>query len=457
MKSLVLVIVGLFLFLSAKTQNKDTLIEVYGNSVTGGLGPLYSNSTTLFKQYDASLSNFCLIDTALNCYYETKSNGQGYLAYSEQGEIYGFNLLNGGLSKYIDQNNYLNLAKNERIIPHFGLELKGNKLIVLPDYASRDSLQNLFIQQLVIGDSLIKVYSIKNSQKHGFCYLGNQTNNKTPYLLTAKPGFDVYEFGYFDSVFNKYDTIEFKHPVIIPNKPAPDVTTFFSKGNKLIVAGEQRAKDATHINVRIPYKFEVDLKTGAVSNIYVDTITKYGALYSRFWPNIQFDKWGNLMATGQASNAGFLQVIDTNNQLLIDTLIKYKQSTINATDFIYHIGGGRAILGGSYDANGNNSAAVWYKKFNLKDWYLKTVGIEENTFRQAQGDLVLYPNPVKNQLYLETEWQEFSYSIFDIAGKQIITGINSKLINTSKLANGIYTLSVNNKGQNQVLKFVVSK
>jgi hypothetical protein len=180
----------------------------------------------------------------------------------------------------------------------------------------------------------------------------------------------------------------------------------------------------------------------------VDTNTKYGALYTRFWPNIQFDKYGNLMVTGQAGNSGFLQVVDTNNQLLIDTLIKYKQSTINATDFIYHIGGGRAIIGGSYDKNGSVSAAVWYKKFNLKDWYLKTVGIEKNTLRQAQGDIILYPNPVKNQLFLEIEWQEFSYSIFDIAGKQIITGKNSKFINTSKLANGIYTLSVNNKERN---------
>jgi hypothetical protein len=442
MKNLVLLVVGLFLFLSAKTQNRDTVIEVSKSVLTGSSSVISNNNSKIIKYYTTTVSNFCLIDTALNCFYETKSNGQAFSVINELGEIYGLNNKNGGLSKYIDQNNYVNLAKNKRIIPHFGLELKGNKLIILPASNSRDSLNNFYIQQLVIGDSLIKVYSIDNTSKQDWCYLGKEDNSKIEYLLTAKGGNEFYEFGYFDSVFTKLDTFEFKHPIIIPNKPLAEVRAFFVKGNKLIVTGEQRAKDATHINVRIPYKFEVDLKTGDIGNIWVDTITKYGTLYSRFWPNIQFDKWGNLMVTGQANNAGFLQVIDTNNQLLIDTIFKYQQGTINATDFIYHIGGGRAILGGSYDENGSISAAVWYKKFNLKDWYLPTVSIQEQETQMLSYSV--FPNPFNSNFSIEGDLNRIkSLKLFNFNGSLIGIINKSKIINLSEINNGTYILEIN--------------
>jgi len=60
--------------------------------------------------------------------------------------------------------------------------------------------------------------------------------------------------------------------------------------------------------------------------------------------------------------------------------------------------------------------------------------------------LQIYPNPVKDELFIQSETDINKIRIYDIAGKQILTNnlTNGKSINVSELPSGIYVLKIGN-------------
>jgi hypothetical protein len=68
---------------------------------------------------------------------------------------------------------------------------------------------------------------------------------------------------------------------------------------------------------------------------------------------------------------------------------------------------------------------------------LSTVSVNEAPARQA---IIAYPNPVKDNLYLNQEADEIM--LFNILGKQVLRANNVQSINLSELSNGIYMLSI---------------
>lgn len=70
-------------------------------------------------------------------------------------------------------------------------------------------------------------------------------------------------------------------------------------------------------------------------------------------------------------------------------------------------------------------------------------GVEETNISEAFS---IYPNPATNGFSIKMETSEnFIYSVFDITGKQVLTGSltgNRTFVNTSALANGLYVCKV---------------
>ena len=91
-------------------------------------------------------------------------------------------------------------------------------------------------------------------------------------------------------------------------------------------------------------------------------------------------------------------------------------------------------------------------KQNLK---LKSLGygcnIDWFTFKQidtavqsivASPNVNIYPNPMKDNLFIDTEAITTKISIFNVLGKQIFEGTNDKQINTKNLNRGIYIVKL---------------
>ena len=56
----------------------------------------------------------------------------------------------------------------------------------------------------------------------------------------------------------------------------------------------------------------------------------------------------------------------------------------------------------------------------------------------------MYPNPVKDKLYLESNSNNLDYlvSLYDVLGKRIYKGKNSEIIDVSQLRRGVYFLKI---------------
>ena len=73
------------------------------------------------------------------------------------------------------------------------------------------------------------------------------------------------------------------------------------------------------------------------------------------------------------------------------------------------------------------------------------------------NDLILYPNPTKGIINLNTNYgfNEAIYSIFDIGGRRVLNSkFNSNQIDVSELSAGTYILRIMNNNQIKTQKFI---
>ncbi|MFT6335241.1 MAG: hypothetical protein ACJATI_001995 [Halioglobus sp.] len=70
--------------------------------------------------------------------------------------------------------------------------------------------------------------------------------------------------------------------------------------------------------------------------------------------------------------------------------------------------------------------------------------------------IILYPNPSNDVLFLDNVNNTYQFSIMDINGRQMVSGIYSNKIDLQKLTPGLYFIKLtNNKGEGvQILKFI---
>ena len=82
--------------------------------------------------------------------------------------------------------------------------------------------------------------------------------------------------------------------------------------------------------------------------------------------------------------------------------------------------------------------------------------LSSNSFSQING-LKMYPNPAKNNLYIETALNsDINVSIVNMLGKEVVnTKVINNTVNVSNLASGIYVVKISEEGKTSTKKLII--
>lgn len=111
------------------------------------------------------------------------------------------------------------------------------------------------------------------------------------------------------------------------------------------------------------------------------------------------------------------------------------------------------IMGQVAIANIDNQGGLdyaWSGGNNTLAFHLNQSALATNDTNRSP--LVLYPNPTSGILNASTQMEEIS--VYNLIGEKLMKSTNLNTIDLSNLANGIYLLNAENKGENSIQKIV---
>lgn len=148
---------------------------------------------------------------------------------------------------------------------------------------------------------------------------------------------------------------------------------------------------------------------------------------------------------------------DTNYTIILDGSIEhsghdaYKHVGLKENMHVGHHGGWRSFFYGKIDDIG-----IWKRALTTKE-VKKLYDAEPTSFPESgMASFAIYPNPVKDILFLENTVPGQSYVLLDMTGKVLRQGVLNNAVEeipVGDLARGIYFLKVG-KGLSQTLKIV---
>ncbi len=102
---------------------------------------------------------------------------------------------------------------------------------------------------------------------------------------------------------------------------------------------------------------------------------------------------------------------------------------------------------------------VWedVASYNLSyTWMLRAYieGEGGESIYEHGSSINVYPNPVKDQLFVETEMTVEEISVYDVFGRQMTTVYDQQTVNVSELSNGIYFVKVKSENNEVVKRFI---
>lgn len=83
--------------------------------------------------------------------------------------------------------------------------------------------------------------------------------------------------------------------------------------------------------------------------------------------------------------------------------------------------------------------------------------LQTNNLENKTPKLSLFPNPVRDYLFVGIDEKVFDIDIFDMSGRKVLETSNSQMIDVSKLKNGTYVLNAKINGQKISKNFIVKK
>ena len=96
------------------------------------------------------------------------------------------------------------------------------------------------------------------------------------------------------------------------------------------------------------------------------------------------------------------------------------------------------------------------KTYSLNGSWMIRVYIEgEESISELNSSLNIFPNPAKDQLFVETEMSVEEISVYDVFGRQqlAISGQQSA-VDVSNLSNGVYFVKVKSENNEVVKRFI---
>ena len=89
------------------------------------------------------------------------------------------------------------------------------------------------------------------------------------------------------------------------------------------------------------------------------------------------------------------------------------------------------------------------------DYY---IGLEENGTSTGSGAFAVYPNPVRQTLHVESDFEDGQMCIYDITGRKVYQGEYQNELSVTNLNSGLYFLQVTTtEGQVFTQKFIIEK
>lgn len=95
------------------------------------------------------------------------------------------------------------------------------------------------------------------------------------------------------------------------------------------------------------------------------------------------------------------------------------------------------------------------KTYSLNGSWMIRVYIEgEESISELNSSLNIFPNPAKDQLFIETEAEIEEVNIYDVYGRQMTTVYDQQTVNVSELSNGVYFVKVKSENNEVVKRFI---
>ena len=90
--------------------------------------------------------------------------------------------------------------------------------------------------------------------------------------------------------------------------------------------------------------------------------------------------------------------------------------------------------------------------FHTESIWIRPIGIESNLIQKIK----IFPNPADGELYIEglDSYSDYSYSILDLQGKEILKGALNKKIPLNGLTEGVYFLKISRDEQERLIRFM---
>jgi polyhydroxybutyrate depolymerase len=178
--------------------------------------------------------------------------------------------------------------------------------------------------------------------------------------------------------------------------------------------------------------------SGSSTVIHADTLVKYWVKNTNCNPVPTFSNVPNVN-TGDGCTA---------------THYVYSGGTSGAGVELYKINNGGHTWPGTTFSVGvtcmdfNGSAEIWrfFRKYKLSTLTSVSQSHSEISF-------IIFPNPVNDMLTVNIN-QSFSVSVFDVLGKEVLSGADEKQISFRNLSSGIYYLQIRSGDQLQVKKII---
>ena len=87
-------------------------------------------------------------------------------------------------------------------------------------------------------------------------------------------------------------------------------------------------------------------------------------------------------------------------------------------------------------------------------WMIRAYIEGYESINELSSSVSVYPNPVKDQLFVETEMTVEEISVYDVFGRQMTTVYDQQTVNVSELSNGVYFVKVKSENNEVVKRFI---
>ena len=141
----------------------------------------------------------------------------------------------------------------------------------------------------------------------------------------------------------------------------------------------------------------------------------------------------------------YLEVPDSTAQYLIKGISSAKGSSVR-NDTVFTKKNMLEPSSGNIEITAPNGIAKWSYEVILQPVSDTTGGSDPTAgFPRSKTSLGLsvYPNPCSKKLYIKTDAEHFTASIYDTAGNLLVEERNRSVLDIEKLGKGIYFLAIN--------------